>query len=507
MTKEDYLTSQVLCEIYRDYDLKTSITELSEKYGMTETVIKQLVGPVRTPWIRMLDAASVSALTAYWNGRQILSTTAAELNTIQLNLNHVKRYSTYDDMIAHTSNINVGDVIWIDNISLDGTYMSDRLLGDIQVGDEEENQDENNTTRGDLHVAAGMTRGGLIQYYKAPSASVPSWRWLNTGPDKTTCVAHARNQNTYNGFLYVVRDQVADNTDITANAKYVSFLSMQNKKFNINLEECNWGLINKWPWEVEDWVDVTSGTDTELMRIVIDTNTSAKIAHFGGDVELSVDGELVGYITDINGNPIDESATYADTRKVTYNIRTLQLDYALTLANDPEYATYREDVTDLLRSYFSTIRIAKQSLLERTDLFYAPIRTMGYAEFKGTNGSIVAKPLDISMSFRLYVKDYVYTSIDNKETIKNAVLNIIDKHIDSGTISTARIAEDIRASLSDTVVLVENTGINGDSDQRVLILNEQHDECKPHLKQKLVVKDNGEVSVERDVTLEYVAIA
>ena len=258
---------------------------------------------------------------------------------------------------------------------------------------------------------------------------------------------------------------------------------------------------------IDTWVDTSTGAKTKLMQVVIDTNTSAKIVHFGGEVELSDTGKLVGVITDANGDPIPESSAYADTRKVTYNVKTLQVDYALTLANDPEYKNYREDITNLLRSYFSTIKTARQSLLERTDLFYSPIRTMGSAEFKGSNNVVMTKPLDITMAFRLYVKDYIYSSADSKETIRTNVLNIIDKHIASGSVSTSRIAEEIRASLSDTVLLVENLGINGDSEQRILIMNEQFDECKPHLKQLLVVKDNGEVTVERGVTLEYVTIA
>ena len=165
------------------------------------------------------------------------------------------------------------------------------------------------------------------------------------------------------------------------------------------------------------------------------------------------------------------------------------------------------DFTEIeLRSYFNTINVARASLLERTEFYYSPIRTMGYAEFKGTNAEIDSRPLDITMGFRLYVQEYITNSDTNKEMIMNNVLNIVDAHIATGSISTTRLAEEIRESLSDTVQYVENLGINGDPELRILILNENMDECIPHLKQTLVLDESGDITVNRGITLEYVSI-
>ena len=88
----------------------------------------------------------------------------------------------------------------------------------------------------------------------------------------------------------------------------------------------------------------------------------------------------------------------------------------------------------------------------------------------------------------------------------NTVLSFIDSHMATGSISTTQLAEEIRASLSDTVQFVENLGINGDPELRVLVLNESMEECIPHLKQELYLDEGNQIKVNRGVTLEYVAI-
>ena len=173
---------------------------------------------------------------------------------------------------------------------------------------------------------------------------------------------------------------------------------------------------------------------------------------------------------------------------------------------NPERAGVGPAGLELLRSYFNTINTARASLLERTEFYYAPIRTMGYAEFKGTNAEVESRSLDITMGFRLYVQDYVANSADNKDAIMNNVLSIVDSHLATGSISTTRLAEEIRESLSDTVQYVENLGINGDPELRILILNESMEECIPHLKQELYLDEANQIKVNRGVTLEYVSI-
>lgn len=477
-TDTDYqpLTAEILEEIYNQLDGGKSADEVSEMYNIGRSQIEQLRTVVRTPWIRTLNAASPSEIQTYWDdNRQILNTTATVVAEIQRNLVFVPVYDKYENLPV---SLEKGQIVYVSDVSDQSDTMGERLFGDIESDS--------------LQV-----KGALLR------KQTDGYEWLITGPSKQLCISTILAVNCYNGFAYLVLEGGVP--------KYINLLSYDDDgSFNMDLDTYNWALINKWPWEVATrWVDIENSTYSTLdVDIISDPKlTSVKIREYGGDVKLDENGNLIGLITDANGNPVEETDEYADTRKIVYNVRTLQVDYKLTLSTESEHVNYRNDIVSLLRSYFSTIKTASAALLEETYLYYAPIRTMGYAEFKSTNGAIESRPLDITMGFRLYVQEYITNSDTNKEMIMNNVLSIIDAHMATGSISTTRLAEEIRESLSDTVQYVENLGINGDPELRILILNETMDECVPHLKQTLVLDDSGDILVNRGVTLEYVSIS
>lgn len=484
-TEYHSLTAEVLNEIYSDLATMTE-DAVCAKYSMKRSVIKQLKGPIRSPWIKVIQAASVEELDDYWtNNRQILNTTAGDLRTIQKLMNRVPEYKTYTEFNKDEGKLAVDSIVWIGDVSDYKGEIPDRLLGDVKK---------------DISGVSESEPKGAILYKSLEKG----WQWIVTGPDKKTCIAFVNATNTFSGFAYLISELRDDGT---YKPRYLNLLSyMEKGKFSIDFSVCTWALIDHWAWEITTpWVDVNKGTNSGV-DIDIDLNTSAKIAQFGGDVQLDKDGNLIGVITDSNGNPIEEDDDYADTRQIVYRVRMLQTDYKLTYSTEAQHITYRNDILELLRSYFNTINTARGSLLERTEFYYSPIRTMGYAEFKGTNAEIESRSLDITMGFRLYVQDYIANSSDNREAIMNNVLSIIESHMATGSISTTQLAEEIRTSLSDTVQFVENLGINGDPELRVLVLNESMEECIPHLKQELYVDDANQIKVNRGVTLEYVAI-
>lgn len=491
-TEYKTLTADILRDIYQWLDSGSSIDEISEMYSISKSLLDRLTTVVRTPWIRTLDAESVEQINTYWNDRRVLNTTADVLTDIQKHLVSVQTFDNYNKMLESTDAISVGSIVYISDTSDQTSSMPDRLLGDYKNGS-----------------SVLQTTGALLRKLSpeeagsAQSVDEHNYQWLYTGPSKQICISFIISNNCYSGLAYLILDG--------GNPVYLNLLSYNDKgAFIMDLNEVNWSLINKWPWEVTTpWVDLKNSVPSSLdVDIVSDPKlTSVKIKQYGGDIELDADGNPIGIITDANGEPVPEDDEYADTRKIVYNVRTLQVDYKLTLSSESNYVNYRQDVLSLLRSYFDTIKTASAALLEETHLYYAPIRTMGYAEFKGTNAEIESRPLDITMGFRLYVQEYITNSDTNKEMIMNNVLSIIDAHIATGSISTTRLAEEIRESLSDTVQYVENLGINGDPELRILILNESMDECIPHLKQTLVLDDSGDITVNRGVTLEYVAIS
>lgn len=484
-TEYHNLTPDVLQEIYQALDGGRSVEEISTTYGIQPSLLDMLKTVVRTPWIRTLNAASVEQIDTYWKNRQILNTTADVVTEIQKHLVSVQTFDTYEQLLEN-SYVENEQIVYVSDVADQSATMPTRLLGDYEGSD------------------SFQVTGALLRKVSGTGETVDEngYQWLYTGPSKQTCISDVLANNCYSGLAYLIKED-----DVV---KYINLLSYDDGgSFNMDLNDVNWSLIDHWPWEISTrWVDIENSAYSTLdVNIISDPKlTSVKIKQYGGDIELDENGNLIGVITDVNGDPIPEEDEYADTRKIVYNVRTLQVDYKLTLSSESDHANYREDILALLRSYFDTIKSASAALLEETHLYYAPIRTMGYAEFKGTNAEIDSRPLDITMGFRLYVQEYITNSDTNKEMIMNNVLNIVDAHIATGSISTTRLAEEIRESLSDTVQYVENLGINGDPELRILILNENMDECIPHLKQTLVLDESGDITVNRGITLEYVSI-
>lgn len=468
------LTAEVLEQIYAELDSTNDHDAVARKYSIAKSVLNKLKTSVRSPWIKVISAENSKALKDYWEGRKINNNKAADIFAIQQKLGRIPAYATWEDLTKANGSIKEGDIVWVEDITGANGSKTGSLLKD-------------------LPVTGIQTQGALVQKKNS------GWTWIITGPYKMTCVAAVISVNTFSGFAYLIKNDTTK--------RYLMLVSYdQGDILNIDYKSFTWAEVDRWPWEIaRHWVDVATGTNA-MIDVDMDLNTSAKVAQHGGDVELDENGNLIGVITDMNGDPIPEDDEYADTRQIIYNVRTLQVDYKLLFSTEAHHLNYRQDVLELLRSYFSTINTARASLLERTDLYFSPIRTMGYAEFKGTNAEVETMSLDITMGFRLYVQGYVANSADNRDAIMNNVLSIIDTHLAAGSISTTQLAEEIRTSLSDTVQFVENLGINGDPELRILILNESMEECIPHLKQQLYLDDANQIKVNRGVMIEYVSI-
>lgn len=474
-------------ELYNDVDDdQFNQNEILNKWGISIANFKALMN-ARAPWIKVMRIGTVDDLLEFINRRQIINTTAPVVQDIHNTMTTVDVFDKQADFDEVDSS--EYEYVYINDLEgvMVGSDGADPLFGNIS---------ESRTKFGGLLRIVDNTRKLLI-----------------IGDSKRECIDFIKNINCYSGFVYVISSisGLTNNsgivTDIKFNKAYYQFMSF-DEYGHLNLDMgsslMNWSLIDKWPWEVDQskWVDINTGNYADNLEINIDRNTDAKILHEAGDVTVtSGTSSIQTYVTDANGDVIDAGSSTATTRLITYNIRMLHCDYKLLLSSEPEHADFRNDIVEELRAYFNSINDAKKALLEDTNLYYTPLRTIGYAKYKGTNSIVDTRPLDVTLAFRLHVENFVQNSNNNKESIKESILQIIDKHIATGVVSAVAIANDIRDSLSDTILYVDCLGINGDKDLQTIILAD--DECVPHLKQELILNDDGSIGVNRGVTLEW----
>lgn len=273
----------------------------------------------------------------------------------------------------------------------------------------------------------------------------------------------------------------------------------ENDNLLLDTVTCEWDMVDKWPWELNDGKLVRWSTALYAENIFVSMNekTSVIVSHAEGSV---ITDE--GVNSDTYSVPVEDGDETG--RKIAYNINMLHLDYKLLYSQEVAHQNYRTSTVETIRSYFTTINETRLRLLEGTTLYYSPIRTMGYAKFKGKNGDALYCDLNISLGFRLHAETFISANQSTKTTIRANALNIVDKHIASGTVSVVDIASELQKAMSDTILHVDVLGINDNQSLQTLLRADTS--SIPHLGYRLVKNDNGSIGVERSLTLEYSVI-
>ena len=521
----DYnLTPQQLASIVEVWSKYASASEtdryakILEETGITTNIASKVVSDTKpcyfSPWRKLVTASSLAALNNYYNGgydsetgqpygRVIVNCLASEISDYQTKLR--AGVQTVADIEA-TRNVSheTGDIMFVTDITVDGTNADQCAWCGITVEPGKESQ-----------ATALFAADGLFGTTTAPTCGLVLFtetgiRAVRCGYDYDTCAEVVLGLCADSGYITVITETNPNSPEIVN--EYINYLSLVDREygledgssvnrceFNVNFESTTWAEIDAWPWEYKNrWIklhyDYEAGVTGSVASIEtkFDTNiTAAKLAHLNTDV-----------LHDSSGNPIVDAS---NGRSLIYHVNMIHCDYKLTMSDDADYVNYVSDIRELLRSYFNELNTVSPSLLARTKLYFAPIRTFGNAQFKSNGGTEITLPLEFSIGLGLHVESYVDGSDLNKETIKNTILNLIDKRLKEGYLNLALLARDIMNGLSDNIICVDVLGIDGDSSlQTMLPVSE---DCYPQLKQVLVLNDDGSIHTTRRLDLTWSVIS
>jgi hypothetical protein len=194
-------------------------------------------------------------------------------------------------------------------------------------------------------------------------------------------------------------------------------------------------------------------------------------------------------VHDENGEAvIDQESTHI------YYIRSLHINLKLFYVEDPIYKNFNEQITNTIRTHLAKIaEIKKDVLLERTSLYFEPIKTMGLGSFSLGDNKRIDMKLDLSFKFSFYVPDYVY--------VDNTILDMINSNLTKETISVTNISEEIKSTLGDYIYSMDVGGINDDILLQTLIVNDKA--TKPIIRNKLVYENNI-LNLIEDVDIKFI---
>lgn len=251
---------------------------------------------------------------------------------------------------------------------------------------------------------------------------------------------------------------------------------------------------NKFPWEVT-WYSATTWQPLTEYTVTFDPYATlpedypyaaATAAKLPLDLQLTEQGEQI-----VNRQ-----------RRVGCDVSMLHVDYKLTQAEDKIYRNYRTDVLTQLESYFTKLTTAKRALLEKTDLYYAPTRTMGLTTCYDANGYEFTRPLEVSLGFRLYAKSEMINSVDHRAQAETTIENLLVEQLRSGSFSLTKAADAIRVALANMLDYVDVLGV--DEDPKVQTIRLATEGTQLLLKRKLTLFGNGMVTVRPALNLVWI---
>lgn len=222
--------------------------------------------------------------------------------------------------------------------------------------------------------------------------------------------------------------------------------------------------------------------------------------------------DLVGFVDDIiyrfkAGDPklaLDGTPTVVANRELFYTVDMPHVDAKLTKSEQAKDENYVEVVAGFMRTYFETLRAAKDQLIENTRIYYKPMRTMGDGRFRTSIYNIMYLPLELSFHFKLYAENHVINNTNMCKVIRNTILGILDTHVDKTLISYADIVKDIRQAMPDSIRSVDIVGINKDIELQTLVIDDVGTKCS--IGRRLVLDENNLIFTERSLDLDFIAI-
>lgn len=203
-------------------------------------------------------------------------------------------------------------------------------------------------------------------------------------------------------------------------------------------------------------------------------------------------------MTDVDGTPVE-----ADGRKTTRQIDLLMLDgvyYFVTNPNDLEYkASIPKSIVSFLRNDIDTMR---ENLLEKTELYFYPKRTLGNNKVIVGNNLITTINAALSFEVNYHVDRITYGNSDLRATIEQNTSAVINRVLQRPTVSLSEITKQLDAVVGTEIISssVEKMGVFQDIDT----YSATDDSVRCGVKRILELQPDGTISVIEDIKVNWI---
>jgi hypothetical protein len=230
------------------------------------------------------------------------------------------------------------------------------------------------------------------------------------------------------------------------------------------------------------------------------------LLHSKGDIILNSEGQptlkhaedSIKYERDSEGNL---APVIFKNREIVYFIESFMLDARLYASSSPSDITYLASISEEINAYVDQVKEMNGALIDRTEMYFKPVRTIGSADFSLGNELTVRMSLGLGFKIVYYVTRAVNVDDALKTSMINTTERIIEEKMSKKTISLQDMSEELKAALKDNIESIDSLGINGVTTTQTLFVKDN--DISPMVGRKLTLNQDGSLSLKRDITVEW----
>lgn len=218
---------------------------------------------------------------------------------------------------------------------------------------------------------------------------------------------------------------------------------------------------------------------------ILDAQGNPTMAHFKGEVVLQ------------NGQPV-----VLEGRKLLREVTMLMVDglfYFVTEATAKKYAT--EIPMDFVEWLENDIDEISSKLLEECELYLYPTQTFGDTIVDVKDGITTTLNIEQSFAINFYLKASAYSNSTLRPALNKSSKANLNNMLDRKTVSRSDIVSKLQETSGEDVLALDFSGLGGDNDYPIITLED--DSVRLAIRKKLVVLANNELTIEDDVTFNY----
>jgi hypothetical protein len=228
------------------------------------------------------------------------------------------------------------------------------------------------------------------------------------------------------------------------------------------------------------------------------------LEHRAGDAILDSSGAPViknpqgSYKHDALGQPIQ-----IDTRHSIFYIDALQVNACMYASEHTSDVEFMKTLSRVVTDYVATVTEFKSRILESTDVYFRPTRSIGTTSFNLGDGKSVNLNIDLSFEIKFYVPIKVLEDANIRSLIENMTVAVIERHVSLSVISMTDASKELKSLLGDNVTSIDIGGINGTPSLQTLMPTENG--IAPMVKLLLTIREDGRFVLKRDIKITFVS--